>query len=101
LRFAQCAASPPAKSTPKAKGGAYGWSTTARFGRKKWLDSMSKSKGMSMAQIIRNAIDEYRKNHSDDIPTELDSLLMQTKGIWKNKDGLSYQSNIRKEWDKS
>lgn len=31
----------------------------------------------------------------------LEELLLKTKGVWQNGDGLSYQENIRKEWDKS
>jgi hypothetical protein len=31
----------------------------------------------------------------------LEELLSKTKGIWQKGDGLSYQENIRKEWDRN
>lgn len=68
---------------------------------KKWLDQMSKIKHVPMAAIIREAIQEYRRTHSDRMKTDLDSLLEQTRGIWRGEDGLTYQSNIRDEWDES
>ncbi len=67
---------------------------------KKWLDRMAKKKHVSMAHIIRTAIYEYRKKYKDNMPTDLDALLSQTKNIWENKDGLEYQSEIRHEWGK-
>lgn len=67
---------------------------------KKWLDKMAKKKQVSRAHIIRDAIHEYRKNHKDNIPTNLDVLLSKTKNIWEGRDGLRYQLTIRSEWDK-
>jgi hypothetical protein len=52
-----------------------------------------------MAQIIREAIQEYRRTHSNRIKTDLDALLEQTRGIWRGEDGLTYQTNLRNEWD--
>lgn len=66
---------------------------------KNWLDQISKLKHVSMAHIIREAIQEYRHNHSTQIKTDLDSLLEQTRGIWQGEDGLTTQNNIRDEWD--
>jgi hypothetical protein len=55
---------------------------------KKWLDKMAKAQHLSMAQIIRNAIKEYRQKHSNTVSTDIDSLLQETKGIWEGEEGL-------------
>lgn len=66
---------------------------------KKWLDKMAKIKKLSMAQIIRDSIVEYHKNHSNEAITNIDELLAKTKGIWEKGDGLKYQSHLRAEWE--
>lgn len=67
---------------------------------KKWLDQMAKKKKVSMAQIIRDSITEYHKNHATEAVTKIDELLAKTKGIWKKEDGLKYQCRLRAEWEK-
>lgn len=66
---------------------------------KKWLDKTAKTQHISMAQLIRIAIKEYRQAYEKQTHTEIDHLLQQSKGIWSNDDGLKYQTNLRKEWD--
>jgi hypothetical protein len=65
---------------------------------KKWLDKTAKKQHISMAQLIRIAIKEYRDAHQEPSYTEIDYLLQQSKGIWPNEDGLKYQTNVREEW---
>lgn len=66
-----------------------------------WLDQMAKAKHVSMAEIIRKAIKEYRKKQSQVMAnTAIDALLEKTSGIWPNRDGLAYQTRIRDEWEK-
>jgi hypothetical protein len=67
---------------------------------KKWLDKMAKVKKVSMAQIIRDSIVEYHKNHIKEATTTIDTLLAKTKGIWRKNDGLKYQAGLRDEWEK-
>ncbi len=52
-----------------------------------------------MAKIITKTAQEYRQIHSNRIKKDIDSLLEQTRGMWREKDGLIYQTNIRDEWD--
>lgn len=66
---------------------------------KEWLDQISKLEHIPRTQIVRIALQEYRRHHDRGVVvSDVDSLLQQTKGIWENKDGLSYQIDIRDEW---
>jgi hypothetical protein len=66
---------------------------------KDWLESMAKKKHISMAAVIRTAIKNYRLQHTSDVPSNFGRLLLKTKGIWQNQDGLDYQLSIRNEWE--
>jgi predicted transcriptional regulator len=66
---------------------------------KRWLQRMARKQDISMTAIIRNIIKEYRVQNKELALTKIDALLAQTKGIWKDSDGSTYQHNIRKEWD--
>lgn len=66
---------------------------------KRWLDKTAKMQHISMTQLIRIALKEYRKAHQTQAYTEIDDLLQQSKGIWPNEDGLKYQTKIREDWD--
>ena len=59
------------------------------------LTSMSKSRKVSRAQLVRTAIAEYLSKDKED---SLDRLA----GIWadRNVDGLEYQLAMRREWDR-
>jgi predicted DNA-binding protein len=58
------------------------------------LDRLSSSKRRSRASVIREALAKY----VDELPMP---NLQAAFGIWnkRNKDGVSYQADIRKEWD--
>lgn len=64
---------------------------------KQWLDAMAKKNHMSMAALIRKAITTLRLQDEHPLPSDADSLLSKTKGIWTRQDGLDYQLNIRRE----
>lgn len=66
---------------------------------KRWLESMARKQHISMAAIIRNIIKEYRLQNKEYALTKIDALLAQTRGIWKDEDGSTYQHDIREEWD--
>ena len=64
------------------------------------LDKMSKKAACSRAATIRNAIKDYiEKNKAKHTET----VLSQAFGIWKDSpvDGLAYEDEIRKEWDRT
>lgn len=62
---------------------------------KLWLESYSKARGISTAEAIREAIARLREQQD---PLGYQSLIAQTKGVWKKGDGLDYQRNLRSEW---
>lgn len=65
---------------------------------KEWLDNYSHIHHQSLAETIRCAIKEYKKNKQDEVKND---ILYKTSGIWKNRkiDGLEYVENLRKEWE--
>lgn len=67
---------------------------------KRWLAQESKAEKRSIAQIIRNAIKDYRERVAKK-PAEqsFEDLLEATRGTWTQGDPLTYQQNIRSEWD--
>lgn len=58
------------------------------------LDQVREERGCSRAAIIREALEAYTKTHSVE-------EIQAAYGIWRGrkKDGLGYQSELRKEWD--
>ena len=65
---------------------------------KKWLDSYSRSKKISRAKIIREALQEYKKRHSKDAYQE---AIEKTFGLWagRNGDALEYVNKLREDRD--
>ena len=64
--------------------------------QKKALQSISKKRGLSMAEVIRRALTSYLESLSTE------SSENKSFGLWqkRNIDGLSYQNKIRDEWVK-
>ena len=62
---------------------------------KSWLESYSRGRGISMAEAIRKAITRLREEEGQ---STYQSLIAQTRGIWKKGDGLEYQKKLRSEW---
>lgn len=62
---------------------------------KSWLESYSKTYGLSMAEAIRKGIatlkkEEYRATYKE--------IVRETIGLWEKGDGLQYQNELRSEW---
>lgn len=65
-----------------------------------WLAKESKTQKKSIAQIIRDALHNYRKYFNSKQSEDFEDLLNKTCGIWKHpEDALDYQLKIRSEWD--
>ena len=64
---------------------------------KAWLDRRAEEEHVSTAELIRQAVRRYRESEPE--ARSLQQLLEETSGIWKGKDGLAYQIEIRDEWD--
>ena len=63
---------------------------------KKWLESYSNLHHMSMAEAIRRGI---RKLKEAEFYENYQSLVLNSRGLWKKGNGLAYQKLIRSEWD--
>ena len=64
---------------------------------KVWLDRKTKERQISMAELVREAVHQYRVESEKD-PESLELLLDKTSGIWKGEDGLAYQRRLREQW---
>lgn len=62
---------------------------------KKWLESYSKTSGISMAEAIRQGINQLRQREEKNI---FQALIEETRGIWNKEDGLKYVEKLRSEW---
>jgi hypothetical protein len=62
---------------------------------KSWLASYSCASGISMAEAVRRSIMRLKVQ---DAKSAYQSLVRQTKGVWKKGDGLAYQKKLRSEW---
>ncbi len=69
---------------------------------KKWLDRRSKEEGLTMAQLVRSAVKQYREQcETSANEPSLEQLLQQTAGSWRAGDGLAYQQAVRGEWEET
>jgi hypothetical protein len=70
---------------------------------KAWLDRRAVEEQVSTTELIRRAIRRYRESEPEARTLRrllgLLELLEETSGIWKGKDGLTYQIEVRGEWD--
>lgn len=63
---------------------------------KKWLESYSRLHHMSVAEAIRRGI---KKLKAAEFLENYQTLVLNSKGLWKKGDGLTYQRQIRTEWN--
>jgi hypothetical protein len=63
---------------------------------KLWLEGYSKSQKISVAEAIRQGIEQLKESKRQQT---YQKLVEETKGIWKKGDGLVYQEKMRSEWD--
>ena len=64
---------------------------------KRWLDARARETRVSMAEVVRQAVQRLREESAREARAT-DELLQQTSGIWKQGDGLAYQRRVRDEW---
>lgn len=65
---------------------------------KEWLDREARRQGVSMAELVRRAVQQYRRRRGPDGPRDFEDTLQRTRGLWKQGDGLEYQREARAEW---
>lgn len=67
---------------------------------KLWLEKQAKANHLPMAELVRRAIKHYRKCGKFAARSPIEMALQQTGGIWKNEEGLIFQTRIRDEWER-
>jgi len=67
---------------------------------KKWLDAYSRRQGLSSAEIIRRAIEQYRRQVGKE--GSLQRVLRETAGAWTSirGDSQDYVDKLRDEWER-
>lgn len=68
--------------------------------QKKYLDMLAYSVNKPIAQLIREAIDNYARKKK--LPLSFVDIINITAGAWKDRrdiiNGISYENTIRKGW---
>jgi len=62
---------------------------------KLWLKGYGKSLGISMAEAIRRGIARLKVEEGK---SNYESIVRNTRNIWRKGDGLEYQENMHNEW---
>jgi hypothetical protein len=69
---------------------------------KTWLDQRAKEEGLTMTELVRTAVRQYREQcEASEAAESLEQLLRRTAGIWQGEDGLAYQRAVRGEWEEA
>ncbi len=68
---------------------------------KAWLNCEAQARHLPMADLVRQAVREYRVREESRRLTGLQSALQRTAGIWRQGGGLAYQQHLRDEWNAS
>lgn len=66
---------------------------------KAWLDHMAKERGVSMAEVVRTAVRDYRERADMRGDEAWQEMVRRTAGIWRHGDGLDWQRRLRDEWN--
>jgi len=61
-----------------------------------WLEGYSKVHKISVAEAIRQGIEQLKRTKRQQTYRQ---LAERTRGIWKKGDGLAYQEKLRGEWE--
>ena len=64
---------------------------------KAWLDRKAIEERVSMAELVRRAVRQFREERERK-SQPLRQLLEKTSGTWDGEDGLTYQRKVRGEW---
>ena len=68
---------------------------------KAWLDLRAREERVSMTEVVRQAVREYRERSGGGDRPSLDELLERTRGGWSHGDGLDFQNVDRDGWGPS
>lgn len=66
---------------------------------KRWLDRRAKEEGVTMTELVRKAVRQYREaKERGSFEPSLEQLLERTSGLLRGGDGLAEQTRLRDEW---
>ena len=65
---------------------------------KAWLDAEAARQGVTMTELVRRAVREYRQRAPVGEPT-FKELLDELQGTWEHGDAVEYVRRIRDEWE--
>lgn len=69
---------------------------------KAWLEERAREEGVSMAEMVRRAVERLRADVGDgSAPATTEALLARTAGLRRGEDGLIVQKRLRAEWSRS
>jgi hypothetical protein len=63
---------------------------------RRWLSTFSRAQGISLAEGIRRGIACLKTSEGS---RNYQKIIKATQGLWKKGDGLTYQEQIRSEWE--
>ena len=66
---------------------------------KRWLDQEAKRRHVPMTRLVGEAVSEYRMRQEARSRPGFESLLADTRGVWRQGDGLHWQDRLRGEWE--
>jgi hypothetical protein len=64
---------------------------------KAWLDAAAAREGTPATELVRRALRLLRERESLE-RQPFREVLRRTRGLWRNGDGLDYQTRLRDEW---
>lgn len=67
---------------------------------KMWLQEKARTEHVSVAELIRKAVRDYRKKKLSVQVASFSELLSSTRTLWHEGDGLAFQKKLRQEWDR-
>jgi len=67
---------------------------------KAWLDRRAAEQGISMTEVVRQAVKLLRQTEQAPTAPSYDHLLDRLVGTWRQGDGLQWQHALRDEWER-
>ena len=66
---------------------------------KSWLQERAREEAISMAEMVRRAIERFRSElGAGAVPASTEDLLARTASLRRGDDGLALQKRLRAEW---
>jgi hypothetical protein len=68
---------------------------------KAWLDREARKRRIPMTELVRQAVRSFRTREQARAQPSLGTALDDTRGLWREGDGLAWQQRMRDEWSDS